>query len=236
MKFIAIIALSVVGLGAPSAIAKDGPKPNPFIETLSSVPAAELPARAAQLVKESKARAREATTINVVKAALGINPAAAPALVGAIARAVPEMAPVAARTAAAEQPKQASAIAKAAAAAAPSQAGKIVAAVCRAVPKEYRSIAIAASEAVPDAGREILNAVASALPDLKLSIEKTLANYGGNVPFVGNALDQATKLSQNESRPPTIGPPYIPLSGTPANIDPSTSGEVPPGGRNYARP
>ena len=93
--------------------------------------------------------------MNVVKGAVGINPAAAPAIVGAIARAVPDMASVAAGAAAAEQPKQASAIAKAAAAAAPSKAGKIVTAVCRAVPNEYRNIAVAVSQVVPASGKEI---------------------------------------------------------------------------------
>src|SRR5437879_4851557 len=134
MKQIAILALSVVCLGAFCSLAKDAPKANPFKETLKSVPAAELPARAAQLVQAAKTKERESVTIGVVKASVELNPAAAPAIVGAIARAVPDMAAVAAGVAAAEQPNQASAIARAAAAAAPAKAGKIVAAVCKAVP------------------------------------------------------------------------------------------------------
>src|SRR5258706_8065242 len=145
MRHITMIALGMICLGAVNLLAKDGQKASSVIETLSGVPAAELPAKAAQLVKEAKARERETTTINVVKAALAMNPAAAPAIVGAISRAVADMAPVAAGTAAAEQPSQSCAIAKAAAAAAPSQAAKIVVAVCRAVPNEYRCIAIAVS-------------------------------------------------------------------------------------------
>src|ERR1035437_1999545 len=193
MKYITCILLSVAFLVAGNCFAKDAPTANPFNKILTAVPAAELPAKAADLVSQAKPRDRQAATVNVVKAAVGINPAAAPAIVGAIARAVPKMAAVAAGTAAAEQPKQASAIAKAAAAGPPSQAGAIVRAVCRAVPNEYRNIAIAVSQAVPGAGKEILNAVVSALPELKPSIESVLAGYGGNVPSVAATLDQAAQ-------------------------------------------
>jgi len=262
MKNIASITLSVVFLAACSSFGKDALKANPFNEVLSTVPAAELPAKAADLVLHAKARDRQAATINVVKGAVGINPAAAPAIVGAIARAVPEMASVAAAAAAAEQPKLASAVAKAAAAAAPSKAGKIVTAVCRAVPNEYRNIAAAVSQVVPASGKEILNAVAAALPDLKPGVERVLAGYGGGSPSVVNALDQAARafpastasvagapvLASSAAptavaggtapgpRGPAVGPPYVPLTTTPTNVTSGTSGEVPEGGRNYAAP
>jgi hypothetical protein len=260
MKNIASITLSVVFLAACSSFGKDAPKANPFNEVLTAVPAAELPAKAADLVLQAKSRARQSTTVSVVKGAVGINPAAAPAIVGAIARAVPDMASVAAGTAAAEQPKQASAIAKAAAAAAPSNAGKIVTAVCRAVPNEYRNIAVAVSQVVPGSGKEVLKAVASALPDLKLGVESVLAGYAGNVPSVANALEQASRVSApstasvaaapvlaSPATPTTvagaplprgagIGPPYHALTTTPTNVTSGTSGEVPEGGRDYAAP
>ncbi len=262
MKIITSVVFSVALLATCNCFGKDAPKANPINEALTAVPAAELPAKAADLVLHTKSRDRQATTINVVKAALGINPAAAPAIVGAIARAVPDMAPVAAGTAAAEQPKQASAIAKAAAAAAPAKAGKIVTAVCRAVPNEYRNVAVAVSQVVPAAGKEIVNAVAAALPDLKPSIERTLVVYGGNVVSVAATLDQAASVSRTSTasgavapsaanpaapvtiagvpapraRGPVVGPPYIPLTSTPTNVTPGTSGEVPDGGRNYAAP
>ncbi|MCX6922295.1 MAG: hypothetical protein NT154_03620 [Verrucomicrobia bacterium] len=261
MKSIACVVLSVVFLAACNSFGKEAPKNNPFNKTLSAVPAAELPAKAADLVLHAKARDRQATTINVVKSAVGLNPAAAPAIVGAVARAVPEMAAVAAGTASAEQPKQASDIAKAAAAAAPSQAGKIVAAVCRAVPNECRNVAVAVSQVVPSVNKDILLAVASALPDLKPAIDKLLAGNNGNVWPVGATLDQASALTQTGSavanastpsarssaapvlaggapmpRPPAIGPPYWPLTKTPTNVTSGTSSAVPPGGRNYAAP
>jgi hypothetical protein len=247
MKQIAMIAVSAICLFAVGSFAGDSPKANPYTETLSSVPAAELPAKAAELVRDAKARQRETVTIEVVKAAVAKNPGAAPAIVGTIAKAAPDMAAVAAATAAAEQPAQASAIAKAAAAAAPSKAGKIVAAVCRVVPNEYRNIAVAVAEVVPTSAKDILKGVEVARPDLKPGIESAMSNYVAGVSTVGDMLDAArTVVAQASSgtassgqampRGPAVGPPYLPLSGTPSTITPSTSGDVPSGGRNYSSP
>jgi hypothetical protein len=250
MKQIPIIALSVAFLAAGVSVGKDAPTANPYYQALTAVPAAELPVKAANLVQQAKPRARQEITINVVKAAVGINPAAAPVIVGAIARAVPEMASVAAGTAAAEQPKQASAIAKAAAAAAPDKVSQIVTAVCRAVPNEYQAIAVAVSQAVPGASKQIVEAVALALPNLKGAIEKAIASYSGNVASVADTLTVAGRISTvaetpragteaggaSVARGPAVGPPYIPLTTTPTSVTPGTSGQVPVGGRNYASP
>jgi hypothetical protein len=164
-------------------------------------------------------------------------------VVSAISRAVPDMAAMAAGTAAAEQPKQASVIAKAAAAAAPAKAGKIVVAICRAVPTDYRSVAIVVAQTVPGSAKEVLKAVASAIPELKVGIEKALAAYTGNTISVAAVLDQANNpqasmetTKGSSPRGPTVGPPFIPLSGTVTTVTPATSGEVPTGGRDYAKP
>lgn len=272
MKKTTSFALSVAFLVASMSFAKDSPKANPFTEVLAPIPSAEMPAKAADVVQHARNRERATTTADVVKAALGINPAAAPSVVGAIANAVPTMASVAAGVAAAEQPNQAAAIAKAAAAAAPTQARRIVLAVCRAVPNAYREIAVAVSQAVPTASKQILNAVATAIPDLKPYIEQALVGYAGSAPSVPSVLDQAGRLAQansvpgalstlagtptpgsapNPSQPiaagtpglpgasvrgPAVGPPYVPLSTTPTNVTSGTSGQVPPGGRNYSQP
>ena len=225
MKNIASVLLVAAYLAAPICFAKDAPKTNPFRETLASVPAAEMPAQAADLVLHAKNRDRAATTVDVVKAAVGINPAAAPAIVAAISKAVPNMASVAAGTAAAEQPKQAAAIAKAAAAAAPSNVRKIVTSVCRAVPSEYRNVAVAVSEVAPGAGKEILEGIAAAFPDMKPSIEQALAVYGGNVPSVADVLDQAAKLVQGQNAPGAMPLQSASRASTPAVLltTPSTA-------------
>src|SRR6266481_1558212 len=86
MKFnITMIALGAICLAAVGSFAKDSAKP--LQATLSDVPAAELPAKALELVSAAKASHRKPETVEVVKAAVAINPAAAPAIVGAIARA-----------------------------------------------------------------------------------------------------------------------------------------------------
>jgi hypothetical protein len=114
MKNVASVALSVVFLVAAQSFAKDAVKSNTYKKDLAAVPSAELPAKAADLVKKAPKKTRAATTEDVVRAAIGINPAAAPAIVGTIAQTLPDMAPIAAAVATAEQPAQADAIAKAA--------------------------------------------------------------------------------------------------------------------------
>jgi hypothetical protein len=249
MKHVAIIVAGAVCLGALNALAVDAPKPNPFTTTLSAVPAPELPAQAAALVKQARTREWGKTTISVVKAAVGLNPAAAPLVVSAIAQSVPEMASVAAATAAEEQPRQAVAIAKAAATAAPSKVAKIVVAVCRVAQDQYRAIALAVSEACPSANREILKAVAASFPsesELKRAIEKSLAEYSGSLPPVASILDQAIAAASiasavspsSDSRGPSVSvpPPAQQPSGTPTALTPAQSGSVPANGRNYAPP
>jgi hypothetical protein len=246
MKPITSFLCGLLCLGAIPSFGGDT-TPDATHEMLSRIPAAELPDAVAKMIKQTKAREREAATIKDIKSALDINPAAAPAIVGAVSRVSPEMAATAAGVAAAQQPKQASAIARAAAAAAPAKVGKIVEAVCRAVPNDYRDIAVAVSQVVPAAEKSILNAVAAAIPNMKPYIEQAILSYAGNPPSVAAALDQAKSVAAaasipDQSKPsmaargPALGPPYIPLSGTPGNVAPPTSGEVPPGGRGYAAP
>ena len=262
MKKIISVVLSAAFLFISVSFAKEASKSNQFKEALISVPAAELPAKTASLVLQAKKGDRVVTTADAVTAAVGINPAAAPAIVGAVARALPDMASVAAGAAATEQPKQAAAIAKAAAAAAPSKIRQIVIAVCRAVPNEFRMIAVAVSEAAPDSNKDILRAIATAIPDLKPFIEQTLAAYGGNVFSVADALNKAVRLAQARTssdtaltknsgsapaglspnsviplaRGPTPGNPYVDLTTTPTVTTPADSVVVPPGGRDYAAP
>lgn len=239
MKQLALFVLGAFVLSATPSFAKNN---QAYRDALKSVPAAEMPAKAAQMVKKAKARDWGNTTVGVVKAAVSISPASAPAVVGAVSRAVPEMASIAASTAAAEQPKQAAAISKAAAAAAPAKAGKIVTAVCREVPAQYRMVAVAAAEAAPTASREIVAGVGSAIPEMKAGLERSPMVLAG-APGVAKALDGAapatttpTTAAGSSAQGPAIGGPYIPISGTPDGISRANTEVVPPGGRDYAAP
>jgi len=247
-----ILALALVASlkVAPSVAAKETLKFNPQTETLKNIAPPELPLKCAGLVSKAEAADRDSTTISVVQAAVEINPPAAAAVVGAIARTSPALAPVAAATAASRQPRLASAIAKAAASAAPSQAAKIVAAVCRETPAQYLAVATAVAKAVPAASKEIIWAVSSALPSMKPYIDQVMALSTATSPSVATVLNQASKFAEaspsattpqfsqvmSPQPPPRPGPPFVPLPSTPSELNPSSSGEVPPGGRDYARP
>lgn len=228
---------------------------------LTKVTAPEMPAKAADLVKAAKSRERSSVTINAVSATVALNPAGAPTVVSAIAKAVPDMASIAAGTAVEQQPKQAVEITRAAVAAVPKKADKIVAAVCRAAPQDYRNIARAAAQAAPGMSKEILQALATTFPDLKAGIETALAGPGSAAPSVTAVLDSVRPATGTALVPiaeitspmpgtgPLLGsgpppqtrdlgaaPPLLPLSGRVTNVNPGTSGTVPRGGRNYASP
>ncbi len=252
MKNLLSFGVGIWLAGAIAGQAAESARTAFFKENLSKVPAPEMAAKAAELVKSASKKERESTTIGVIKAALSLRPGLAVAVVGAIAHEAPDMAGLATATAITELPKQSAAITRAAVAAAPSKAGSVVVAACRAVPIQYRDIAVAAAQAAPGSGTEILEAVESAIPSLKPAIQRVLAGYNGGAPSVAVVLSQASASSTTTTtttaspsapavyspmaRGPAIGPPYIPLSGTPTNTVPGNFGEVPPGGRNYAAP
>jgi hypothetical protein len=173
LKITMSVAAAMLALTLVSR-AGDTPKANPFLAVLSTTTQAELPAKAADLVAQADAKQQQQTTIDVVKAAVGLNPAAAAVIVGSIAQTTPAMAAIAAGTAAGLVPNQAATIARAAAAAAPQQAGKIVEAICRVLPAAYAEVAEAVADVVPGAGKEILAGVSAAIPALKGPIDKVL--------------------------------------------------------------
>jgi hypothetical protein len=246
MKLVASLALCALAIFTLSSSAADSPAKS-VRQTLSAVPMAELPAKAADIVRNAKVRDRGFVTVDVVEAALAINPNAAPTVVAAIAKAVPDMASIAAGKAAELRPNRAAEIGRAAAAAAPSKAAKIAAAVSRAAPAEYRNVAVAVAHAAPGNGAQILRAIASVFPELKPAIDGALAANLKTTPTVASVLDSAKPVTVTDSgavaadgtppvRGPAVAPPYVPGSGSGPNVTTSTSGTVPRGGRNYATP
>ena len=246
---VACLGLAMALTIAMNAGAADGKTTNPCFAVLSQATQVELPVKAAELISKATAKQRPQTTLDTVKAAVALNPAAAPAIIGSIAQAVPEMAPVAAATAASLVPDQAAVIARVAAAAAPAQAGQIVQAICRVLPKRYKEVANAVAEVVPSQKKEILTAVSTAIPALKAPLAKVLATYGAdNAPAVGTVLDQVqpgvdlaatTSPSLNtqnspELSGPSYGPPYVSTPPTHQNLDPGSGTSVPSGGRDYS--
>jgi Meckel syndrome type 1 protein len=238
------LMMAVALVATAKLLAGDTPAVNPFFGTLSTVNPAELPAKSAELVLQADAKNRLETVANVVKAAVGLNPAAAAAIVGAIAQSSPEAASVAAATAAAMLPDQAAAIARAAAVAAPSKAGKIVEAVARVVPSAFKAVANAVAGVAPGESKAILAGLSAAIPSLQESIAKILASSGGGSPSVSDVLGQVssapTPSALNGSLGITsavqTGPPYVTPPPILENTTPQNGGEVGSGGRNYSGP
>lgn len=191
-----------------------------YKQALSAVTVLEMPAKAAELVKQAPIKDREVVTSAVVNNAAALKPTALPAVVGAIARSVPEMAATAASVAAAAQPKLAVDVAKAASASAPDQAVAIVKAIGAVLPAQVRDVALVASTVVPKDKAQALIALADAVASSSGTIAAT--------------TESSTPLPP---RPPTVGAPYNPLpSGTPGQGSVTNSGVVPGGGRDYATP
>jgi len=222
MKKIAVFVVGAAMLNCFQPVASSAAVDSAITKTLSSVPAGDLPLKCTQLVKTSPKAQRSHSTSDIVKAAAGVNPAATPSVVGAIAKAFPDVSAPAAAAALSEQPKQLVAIARAAAANARSMAPQIALAMCKVAPKQAQKIIAAVSDAAPGKSKEIIEVVGNGIPELKPELEKAFAaGADGN---------------EASSKGPTIGPPYIPYPGSPANLNPGTSGEVPTGGRDYAKP
>ena len=244
-----MLAVMAIALVAASQLCANGaPAANPFFYALSTVSPAELPAQSSELVSQADVKNRLKTTTNVVRAAVGLNPAAAAPIVGTIAQSTPEMAWVAAATAVMLVPDQATAIARAAAVAAPSETGRIVEAVCRVVPCAYRAVAYAVAGVAPGADRAILAGVAAAIPALQEPINKVLASYNGVNPPVGDVLDQVPLIAMSTCLTSAVtitntimsamhaGPAYISPPTAWVNLNSGNGGEVPTGGHNYANP
>ncbi len=248
LKNAACITISLTLALASQATAADTLVPNPALVTLTKATVAELPAKAAELVAQASAKNLKQATVDAVKAAVGLNPAAAPAIVGSVAQSKPAAASIAAATAAALVPNQAANIARAAAAAAPDQAGAIVEAVCRVLPSAYQEIATAVAETVPSAGKQILAGLAAALPQLKGLIDQSVASFEGKNFTVSAVLSQVARsegsagIAALTTTAPAlasrvaVGAPVVTPSTTPL-VQPPSGGQTPPrGGRGYSAP
>src|SRR5258708_7313483 len=99
LNLLGALTVTIGLLTAQTAPAKDSSQAVNVKQSLTGVSALELPAKAADLVAQASDKNKESLTVAVVRAVIGSNPSAAPAVVGAIARTTPSMASVAATTA-----------------------------------------------------------------------------------------------------------------------------------------
>lgn len=124
-------------------------------KTIKEAPAADLPAKAAEIVTQASKKEKEAVAVAVVRAAVAKKPASAVPVVSSVVKAAPSTAPAVAAAAAKLAPDQLEAIATAAALGAPDLAEKIVAAVADVYPKDEERVAKAVMLAVPQAQAKI---------------------------------------------------------------------------------
>jgi len=190
MKYLTTKWMTVTAVAAGLLSAQAG-ESRDFRKELGSVPSFEMPLQAATLVARAEAQEQKSVTEAVVKAAIEINPAAASAVVGAIAHRTPEMAPLAATTAVALRNDQAGLlmITKSATAGAPSQAGRIVSGVCGVVPADYASVAWAAYKEAPKQSKDIIQAVTAAVPSARSYLSQALRESSIEVSTLPSTAD-----------------------------------------------
>ena len=124
-------------------------------KTITEAPAADLPARAAEMVTQATKKEKEAVAVAVVRAAIAKKPASAVSVVSSVVKAAPSTAPAVAAAASKLAPDQVEAIATAAALAASEVADKIVAAIADVYPNLEERVAKAVMLAVPQAQAKI---------------------------------------------------------------------------------
>lgn len=120
-------------LAAPSAFAITATQAKAVKKAVTSVPVAEMPAKAAELVSQASKEDREAVALTAVRAAIYKSRASAPLVVSAVAKVAPEFAASVSMAAAEMEAGQAGYIAQAASQAAPEAKSEIQASVSRGV-------------------------------------------------------------------------------------------------------
>jgi hypothetical protein len=126
-KLVTIAALMVaLAMVAPSAFAITAAQTKAVKKAVTSVPVAEMPAKAAQLVTEASKEDREAVAVTAVRAGIYKSRSSARLMVSAVAKAAPEVAGAVTKAASEMEAGQAGYIASAAISAAPTAKTEII--------------------------------------------------------------------------------------------------------------
>ncbi len=138
-----VVFAALLTVAASSAYALSDVQLASVKKAYSKVPATEMAAKAAKLVKQTPTADREAMAVALTRAAIAKNANVASSVVSAISAAAPETSPAVSAAAAAMLNGRASSIATAASAAAPEYSEKITQSVSTAVPSAATQIASA---------------------------------------------------------------------------------------------
>jgi hypothetical protein len=135
MKQLVTIAVftAAVALVAPSANAITAAQKKAVKKAITGVPVPEMPAKAAELVKDASKEDREGVAVEAVRAAIYKSRTSAPVVVSAIVKAAPELAATVTQVASEIEHTQAGYIAGAAISAAPASKAEIMTSANRGV-------------------------------------------------------------------------------------------------------
>ncbi len=214
MKKIILQVVTVSSLLALPVLAENA-QVQTFKTQLSGVRSAELPHATARLVATTEGGAADAVT-----AAVTINGASAPLVVGAVSKATPGAAGPAAGAAVKLQPKLAGTITKAAVSAAPQEISAVVTASCQASPLSFYSIGMSAVSAAPKSTDPVLAAITKALPTLKPLVQRAQADYAksGRTASFAMLLKHTENLLSAVSKNLHTTPELLLVQGTEASM------------------
>jgi hypothetical protein len=137
---------------------------------VAAVPAAEVSAKAVQMVTQASETDREEVALTTIREVVVARPAAVVAVVAAISKAAPEVSVAVAAEAAKLSSGQATEIARAAATGAPAKSDQIAAAVAKVTPKAALKVTRAVASVVPDQTARVIETVVASVPAAKPQI------------------------------------------------------------------
>jgi hypothetical protein len=172
------------------------------LAVISKTPATEIPAAAANLVRQASGEARSVVARQVLEAVHALEkPCALPYVVAAMTKVEPAIAPQAVVTAAELQPQESLAVVKAAVAAAPQFTGDILFEFSQKMPEISFAAAQVAALVAADQSVAAVRAVGRALPGFAPFVEKALQHQAnaGRVD-VTTTLKQAQEMASVAAR------------------------------------
>jgi hypothetical protein len=226
---LAVLLAALSFFAAPSATALSTTELLAIKKAVVEVPAAEVAARAAQIVKQASKADRKDVALATIREIVSSRPATIVQVVAAIAKTAPELSVAVAGEAAKLATDQSAEIAKAAATGAPSQADQIAAAVAKVAPGSAVKVTQAVASLVPEQASAISEAVVASVPTAQSQIANDPVIRGMRARSASSPAGGGIIVA----RPGTI-------RGTPAPLTPPNAVGTPTPGsdtdRAYARP
>jgi hypothetical protein len=222
---LAVLLAALSFVAAPSANALSRSQVVAIKKVVADVPAAEVAARAADLVSQADKTDRKDIALATVREIVSKRPSTLIAVVAAIAKAAPEVSVAVATEAAKLAGDQAAAIARAASSGNPAQAEKIASEVAKVAPSSATKITRAVAGVVPDQSVRIVETVVASVP----AAQTEIANDPTIQRMTRRSADTGTGTGIITTRAGTI-------RGTPPPILPPTDEGQPIPGVDYGRP